>query len=201
MKFLRGALKVLVATVVSLFFVGVASCLAIMVSAGLSGDGLPTFFGYKVFTIQGWSMEPAIRDGDLIFVRPFAQGQYAHEGDIITFRPQKQPDVYVTHRVVGVIAFNGSPGWYVTKGDSNQSSDMGTVAVSSAVGRFEGRVPYAAFVLRFMQRPVGMIALVIAPGLFLLAWVVTGAFRTLRGASGSRKEPADAEEGGGALSP
>ncbi|HLN60209.1 MAG TPA: signal peptidase I [Symbiobacteriaceae bacterium] len=201
MKLLRGGAKLLAATAVSLFFMGVASCLAVMVSAGLSRDGLPTFFGHKVFTVQGWSMEPAIRNGDLILVRPLAEGQYASEGDIITFRPQKQPDAYVTHRVIGVIIFNGKPGWYVTKGDANQSADMGTVAVTSAVGRYEGRIPYAAFVIRFMQRPVGMIALIIAPGLLLLAWIVAGAFRTLRGASGSRKESAEAGEGGGALSP
>lgn len=69
-------------------------------------------FGYSVFEVTTGSMEPTIKQNDIIVVK--TQSDYKID-DIITY---KNNNAYVTHRI---ISENGTI--YVTKGDANNTSD------------------------------------------------------------------------------
>ena len=71
--------------------------------------------------VKSGSMEPAIKTGALVAVRP-AAGYEA--GDIITFRTSDNKKIdSTTHRVVEKQAEDGEIS-YITKGDANKAPDI-----------------------------------------------------------------------------
>lgn len=138
------------------------------IAAKKSFDAIPTVMGTKILTVLSGSMVPTIRTGDVIGVRPLATGETAREGDIITYRVPGNSRMLITHRVMGIVSVNGKPTAYVTKGDANDSQDPSTVAVAQVVGRFSWRVPLLGYVTDFIRKPLGIILVVIVPGLVLI---------------------------------
>jgi signal peptidase I len=81
----------------------------------------PTFLGGPAayVTVTGTSMEPTLRDGDLVVLRE--EDTYA-TGDVIAYRvPDGEPGAgyRIVHRVVGGSGAKG----YVTRGDNRLSDD------------------------------------------------------------------------------
>jgi signal peptidase len=157
---------------------GVISALLVLVILGVgivaltarkAPDGIPTFRGYKALSVISGSMEPTIHTGDVIIIRPVARAEEIARGDILTFRSKEKADMLITHRVDGVIMVNGAPKAFVTKGDNNESQDLATVAFEQVIGRYQFRLPYFGYVASFIRKPVGVVLLVILPGLLLIA--------------------------------
>jgi signal peptidase len=165
---LKRLLKVL-NVVLTVALVGVVlSTIFLAISARRSSDSIPTVSGNKVLTVLSGSMEPKIHTGDVIIVKPLLASDEVREGDIITFRTQEKADMLITHRVVGVVSVNGKAAAYVTKGDSNDSQDLSTVGRDQLVGRYSWRVPYFGYVASFLRKPVGIVLVIILPGLFVI---------------------------------
>ncbi len=76
--------------------------------------------GWRVIFVDGGSMEPTIRDGEVLINRP-ASGHELVEGAIVTIG--EPPSSYRTHRVVEV----GDDRSAVLRGDANSSPDPGRV--------------------------------------------------------------------------
>ncbi len=87
--------------------------------------------------ITGWSMEPALRPGDVCFYR---RGSEALPGDMVTFR--RGDRALVVHRVVAV----GPRGELRTKGDANRGGDRDVVLKDDLLGRVVLRVPLGRYV-------------------------------------------------------
>lgn len=113
--------------------------------------------GFGSFVVAGTSMEPTIGRGSIIYVH--ATGQY-EPADAITFVVD---DRVVTHRVVA----ESSHG-LVTKGDANDASDDWHVDDSQVVGEVFLVVPLVGYLIGFVGRPAGYVAVVLLPGLVLL---------------------------------
>lgn len=167
MRRLLGILNVLM-TAALVGVIGVTAFLAF--SARLSRDRIPTLMGNKVLTVLSGSMEPAIRTGDAILVKPLAPDQTIREGEIITFRSSEQREMLITHRVVGVVAVNGEPRAYVTKGDANDTADLSTVGRDQVFGVYQGRILYLGYISNFLRKPAAILFLVILPGLVLIGF-------------------------------
>jgi signal peptidase I len=90
--------------------------------------------GYVV--VSGSSMQPTLRDGDLVVVRE--RDRYA-VGDVIAFHvPEGSgPDDYVIHRVVEGSASAG----YVTRGDNRTTPDPWRTPHDEVLGARIARVP------------------------------------------------------------
>lgn len=162
MKIMNGVISALLV----LLILGVGF---VALTAKRSPDGIPTFRDYKALSVISGSMEPSIHTGDVIIIRPVARIEEIADGEIITFRAKEKQDMLITHRVIGVVKVNGVPKALFTKGDANESEDLSTVSFDQVVGRYEYRVPYFGYVSSFIRKPIGVLLVVILPGLALIA--------------------------------
>nr|WP_245302011.1 signal peptidase I [Symbiobacterium terraclitae] len=189
MRILNGAVTAVLAVIL-------VATVALAITARRSQDGMPSVLGYKVLSVLSGSMEPAIKTGDVIIVEPLKPDHEIKEGDVITFRAADAPEMLITHRVVGIVSVNGEPTAYVTKGDNNDAVDLSPVSRSQVVGIQRWRVPYYGYLREFMRKPVGIVSLVIAPGVLLIAMEIRKIVQVVmeeERAKKAEKEPADAQ--------
>lgn len=172
-------LKILNGLVTAAVLAMVLGTILLAISARRSTDAIPTVLDRKVLTVLSGSMEPVIHTGDVIIVRPITPADEVKEGDIITFRTKEEASTLITHRVMGTVSVNGKPAAYVTKGDANNSEDVSTVARDQILGLYQWRVPYFGYVATFLRKPVGVILVVILPGLTLIGLELRKIWRIL----------------------
>jgi signal peptidase len=116
-------------------------------------------FGYKVVTVQSYSMEPALRRGDLVVARPVHIDD-VKQGQIVLFEEGRDVRFIAAHRVVGFINLrtninNTTTGEVTTqesrllrtKGDANAAEDAQPVDASRLRGRLWFTVPKASLIL------------------------------------------------------
>lgn len=165
---MKGVMKILgIAVNVALVLI-IAAGAVMGFTSKRSPDGIPTVAGRKVLAVISGSMEPAIHTGDVIIVKPLAQGEEIRDGDVITFRAKDAPSMLITHRVMGTVLVNEKPVAYTTKGDANPSIDADVVTREQVVGRYLWRIPYFGYVASFLRKPIGIILFVIVPGLIIV---------------------------------
>lgn len=114
--------------------------------------------------VRSGSMEPTIRAGSIVFVRPTNAYKV---GDIITFGPWSTTNPPTTHRIVKIQQRDGVER-YVTQGDANNEPDMREVAKSDVVGKVLLSVPYMGYVVAAVQRPYGFLLVAIIPAIIIL---------------------------------
>lgn len=140
----------------------------ILISAGiiviLSTLNTPTSF--KFLTVQSGSMEPKIKLGSLVAVKP--TGEYKVD-DIITFRPEDNKNITVTHRIVGVEYLEGNKTKYLTKGDANEDKDTEKLESSQIIGKVSLSIPYLGFAVNAIKTPAGSIVFVVIPATLFIA--------------------------------
>lgn len=139
----------------------------------------PLAAGYQTATITGFSMNPTIPYGSIVYVEPGQQPD--HAGQIITFA-LGQGQRPITHRVTDIHPDLG--GWgveYQTAGDRDGTADPWTVTPSMVIGTYRGHIPILGVGTLLFGQPAVMAFLVLL--LIALHW----------GASQLRRprEPAD----------
>ncbi|MEF8775720.1 MAG: signal peptidase I [Haloarculaceae archaeon] len=126
------------------------------------------------YVVRSSSMSPSIDAGSVVFVSNAAAAD-VEVGDVITFL-RAGPDSRVTHRVVDIQA-SGADRAFKTKGDANEEPDPGYVGQDQVVGQVAFSVPLLGYLLSFAQSRLGVIALLIVPGVLLAANEVWGLYR------------------------
>lgn len=139
---------------------------------------LPLFLGYlflqntlkiddPLAVSTGRSMEPNIREGDILVFRGVS-AEEIEVGNVILFDVPKEMEELlpprITHRVIEIKRENGDI-YFRTKGD-NAPLDTYEIPASNVVGLNVVVIPYVGLPLLFAQRPVGMMVilfLVVAP--------------------------------------
>lgn len=162
---LMGLVNGVVSTVLVLVILGVGF---MALTAKRSPDGISTFRGYKALSVISGSMEPTIHTGDVIVIRPVESSEDVAKGDILTYHSKEQKQMLITHRVVGILQVNGAKKAFVTKGDANETEDLSTISFEQVVGRYQFRLPYLGYVASFVRKPIGVVLMVIVPGLVLV---------------------------------
>lgn len=109
---------------------------------------IPMIFGYGTAVVLTGSMEPVIRQGDMVLVHK--QLDYQTD-DIVTYKENR----YITHRIVKKTE-NG----YITQGEANNTADS-EIGKSQVTGKVVWIIPKAGYVIDFLKSPVGMLVLVI----------------------------------------
>jgi signal peptidase I len=127
----------------------------------------PALVGYESFMVLSGSMEPTIKVGDLAVVGPVKPSEFKVD-DIITYRTNLQPEVIVTHRVVGIRTDEDGRLFFETKGDANVVVDQVAVEQGAVLGRVAFSIPKLGYLVDFARRPEGKIALIGIPGLLLV---------------------------------
>ena len=137
---------------------------------GTSGFGAPFELNLpvlpKLYVVQSGSMEPKLKLGSLVIVKP--QESYA-ANDVITFSPEGGKET-ITHRIAMRRYPEGTTfqPTYITKGDANEEIDRGEVKNENVVGKVVLSVPFLGYGVDFAKKPYGFILLVIVPATIIV---------------------------------
>jgi signal peptidase I len=147
----------------------VARRAALLIVISIMGAALTTGLwlwhdGYRAYVVHTGSMQPNYKSGSLVIDRP-ASGDY-HAGQVITFRHSDLTTDVVTHRITDITA----TGIVHTKGDGNGTADVWDIRPDQVRGEVAAGIPYAGYVVVFLQQPAGIAAVMTAVLAMLLLW-------------------------------
>ena len=142
----------------------VLGALVAIVALLLIVSTFPIKGNYQLLIVQSGSMEPAIKTGSIVIVKPALTYQV---GDVITFGAVSKTKIPTTHRIIEIRRQGGRP-VYVTKGDANEGEDAQEVPARRVIGKVFFDVPFLGYALAAAKRPVGFAVLIIIPALLLL---------------------------------
>ncbi len=127
---------------------------------------MPIKGNYQVMSVLSGSMSPTIPVGSLIVVKPSPSYQ---SGDVITFLPTglKLKKESVTHRIFSVYK-EGDVILYQTKGDANESPDVGAVTEDRIIGKYLFSVVYLGYILSYVKTLPGLLLLIILPSIIII---------------------------------
>ena len=137
--------------------------MVILINSYIKPNEVPSFFGWKPFIVLSGSMETQISAGDIVVVKQ-TDANTLKKGDIIAF---KENDIVITHRIDEVVQ-EGNEIKYITKGDNNNTQDIGYVLPRQVEGIFKFKVSRLGNLAMFIQTPVGMIICLSIPILILI---------------------------------
>lgn len=161
---MRTAIRRIAWGLVALAVTGAIACAAMAWNAG-----------YRIYVVHTGSMMPTLNPGDAVLDRPAPMA--VHSGQVVTFTVHSGPDTVVTHRVASV-----SNGEIQTKGDANRTVDPWTLRISQVVGSKVLTLPYAGYLLVYLQHPQGIASVLTAVVALILLWQLF--FPPAPGASG-----------------
>ena len=137
--------------------------LVILINSYVRPNEVPSFLGWKPFIVLSGSMETQISAGDIVVVKQ-VDTNTLKKGDIIAF---KENDIVITHRIDEIIQEENTTK-YITKGDNNNTQDMGYVVPEQIEGKYEFKIARLGNLAMFTQTPLGMIVCLSIPILILI---------------------------------
>lgn len=166
--------------------------IAFLVISTRASGGEPSLFGYQLKIVLSGSMEPEIKTGSVIAVKPVEDKTDFKVDDIITFVDSNNQ--IVTHRIVDVVG-SGENKLYVTKGDNNKHPDTEPVLAENVIAKYSGfTIPYLGYFIEFAKSQKGAVFLFIVPGILLLiygAYQIWSVLRTIESNSKKMSENKD----------
>ena len=142
-----------------------------------SGNGVPSIFGIRLFSIQTESMYPTLLPGDLIFDVGVKDPGELRNGDIITYWTVINGErVLNTHRIHEIYDGGGYL-IFATKGDNNTIADPLTVHESEIVGKYAFRVSGLGKVFDYLQDSTGFLVVVVIPVFIFFLFYLVQFFR------------------------
>ena len=125
---------------------------------------LPITGNYKIMTVISGSMEPDIKMGSVVAVKPVADYKI---GDVITFGPVSKTKAPTSHRIYDIKVVDGKP-VYITKGDANNAPDAREVFQKDIIGKVLFDVPYVGYAVDFAKKPIGFALIIIVPAAIII---------------------------------
>lgn len=130
----------------------------------------------EVKIVQSGSMEPTIKVGSLVVIKPAGSYQV---GDVVTFGKDNKKEVPTTHRIVADRVENGTL-LFTTKGDANEDNDTKEIRRNEIIGKVIFSVPFLGYIIDFAKQPVGFAILIGLPALYIAYDEVTKIVREIR---------------------
>jgi signal peptidase I len=127
-------------------------------------SAFPIKGGYKSFIVLSGSMEPKIKTGSVVIVKPDKEYQL---GDVITFGENTKTKKPTTHRIVEIIEEKDEKS-YVTKGDANNAEDGSPVEEDEILGKVLFSVPYFGYAVSAAQKPIGFMLIIVIPAVIII---------------------------------
>ena len=146
----------------------------LIVKSYTNEDEVPSISGIMPFIVLSPSMDPIIKEGDIVIVKkadPKDIKVGEDDGDVISFfDPSSKSTSVVTHRAIDVR--NGADGGleFKTKGDNNDINDPRWVPEKNVVGVYQFRIPLLGKVAMFMQSTEGFVICIGLPVVALVAY-------------------------------
>jgi len=144
-------------------FIGAIGLIAVL----LIVSSFPIPGNIKFLTVLSGSMEPAIKMGSVVLVKP-AQEQADYKiGDVITFGEISKIKTPTTHRIYE-IKVQGSQPVYITKGDANNAPDIREITQKDIVGKVLLSIPYLGYAVDAAKKPLGFALIIIVPAVLII---------------------------------
>lgn len=124
----------------------------------------PITGNFKVLTVISGSMEPSIKTGSVVIVKPASDYKI---GEVITFGPYTKKKAPTTHRVYDIKVVEGQV-VYITKGDANNAPDSREVQKKDVVGKVLFDVPFIGYAVNFAKQPLGFALIIIVPAAIII---------------------------------
>lgn len=131
----------------------------VIIAATVLASILPIPGKLEIKIVQSGSMEPTIKTGSIVIIRPASAYK---AGDIVTFGKDTKAEVPTTHRIVADRVENGVL-YYTTKGDANEDNDTKEIKKEEIVGKVIFSVPFMGYVIDFAKRPAGFAIIIGLP--------------------------------------
>lgn len=141
----------------------IVNCILI-VKGAVNKDQVPTLGGYAPLIVLSGSMDPDIKEGDMIIVK-IVDTDDLEEGMYISYYdPDSSNSSIVTHAIekkivdpeTGEVSFE-------TKGINNDLDDKTPVPAENVIGVYVTRIGTLGYVALFMQSTPGLIVCVVLP--------------------------------------
>ena len=125
----------------------------------------------SLYTIVSPSMEPFIKVYDVIIDRRLKANDELKVGDVITFYSSTlNTDGYtITHRIYDIKVSDGKT-YYITKGDNNQSVDIGSITRENIVGKMIYKINGLGKIQFFLSSKLGWILIILIPALCFILY-------------------------------
>jgi signal peptidase len=136
----------------------VTVALTLLLAAAAGAAVAAALTGVRVVVVASGSMEPALRTGDALVVRPTGAAGVA-PADIVVYRNGGHR--WVIHRVMEIRVVNGQR-YLVTKGDANNTTDPDLTPTDAVYGQATLRVPFLGRVVHFLTTPTARLLLAAA---------------------------------------
>lgn len=146
----------------SIYYIFVTAVLALALVLILSLVPIPG--NYKIKIVKSGSMEPAIKTGAIVVIKPADSYKV---GDIVTFGEDTATQIPTTHRIIGSEG-EGQNLMFQTKGDANDTEDQRPISVSEVNGKVILDLPYVGYMLDFAKKPLGFALLVGIPAVIVI---------------------------------
>jgi signal peptidase len=114
---------------------------------------------YQLFVVQSGSMEPAIKTGSIVIVKP--EEKY-FKNDVVTVLDSANMKSPVTHRIFSVEEATGGA-VFQTKGDANNTPDTEKRNIKNVLGKVIFSMPFIGYPVAYAKTRDGLIFLVIIP--------------------------------------
>lgn len=111
---------------------------------------LPRIFGVEPLIVKSGSMEPEIPTGSLAYVDRRYPAEKIRENDVIAYRAGN--GTQVLHRVIEKQEEQKA---FLTKGDANDTMDVGVVSYGDYAGKEVGHLPFVGYFLSGIRSPAG----------------------------------------------
>lgn len=173
-KILNGVVNVVLVLAIAL-----AAVTTYVSYVSSSGNGVPSIFGIRMFSIQTESMYPNLVPGDLIFDTSVDDASELQVDDIITYWTVINGErVLNTHRICEI--YDGG-GYLIfgTKGDKNTVADPLTVHESEIVGKYHSKISGLGKVFDYLQTSTGFLVVVVVPVFVFFLYYLVQFFRVL----------------------
>lgn len=120
----------------------------------------------KILVISSGSMSPSLSSGSIVAVRNVDNYEI---NDVITFIDPQNHEKSLTHRIVGIEYEDNGSDFYITKGDANKVNDSQKIKKEDVIGKVFMKIPLIGYLVTIVKRPMGLIFLVIIPGIFFVS--------------------------------
>lgn len=124
----------------------------------------PIAGNYKFLTVLSGSMEPKIKTGSVVIVKPSDNYKI---GDIITFGKNTKTETPTTHRIYDIAVERGEQ-MYITKGDANEDPDIKQIAKKEVIGKALFSIPYFGYAVDMAKKPIGFAVVIIVPAIVII---------------------------------
>lgn len=147
-----------------------------VISSKVSG-GEPQAFGYEFKVVLSGSMEPGIKTGSIIAVKPGGDMTRFKKGDVISFKAND--NIMITHRISEVIK-RGNQISYRTKGDNNNTEDLDSILPSNVLAKYTGfTIPYIGYFVEYSKSKNGDAILLLTLGFIFLGYAALSIWKTI----------------------